>query len=560
MTYLEDAMDLDIHLVSDYPECNQLAEILFQEICERIDVRNKPRSIETLKLLVINLWLSYRNNRSLKYSRNRNDYLHPKRYGKLHIKYKRLIPVVDVLRDLGYLDQKIGFFDRDNKIGRQSRIFPTEKLIGCFKDYLPEDKIIVRKTQPEEIIHLKNDVKNLMDYRDTRSVRDMRANLRRYNEFIASQRIDICAPPYTMVNFRFLLRLRLNLLKGVIDFNDFKTTGESPQESSSPDYRNEDDLILLSMFPMMFANTSGILPTPSELIVTGESESYDSEGYSSYPISVAVHDDAVVDLIINTPTPHHNQYNLHYITYTITSTMTKTLREISDKKTRNFRLLEKRQIADFGINGLYFQSRYQYLHRVFNNETFRLGGRFYGAFHLGLPKELRPHIRINNNPSVELDYSALHIRMLYHLKNIDYKEDPYSALCENEADRKVYKLVQLISINSKTEDDAIRAIRDELRKKCIQFDLTNKSISRCIGKFRKCHSPIANNLNTSIGLKLQNLDSRITERILKVMTQNGIPCLPVHDSYIVPADFKDFLFDVMSESYQQVMRYMPVIK
>ena len=121
-------------------------------------------------------------------------------------------------------------------------------------------------------------------------------------------------------------------------------------------------------------------------------------------------------------------------------------------------------------------------------------------------------------------------------------------------------MVQLISINCKNEDLAIKAIRDQLRKKYIKFDLTNKSIARCIDKFKKHHPTIAKYLNDGTGLKLQNLDSRITEKILKTMTQNGIPCLPVHDSYVVPVDCMDFLFNVMSESYQQVMGFIPVIK
>ena len=57
------------------------------------------------------------------------------------------------------------------------------------------------------------------------------------------------------------------------------------------------------------------------------------------------------------------------------------------------------------------------------------------------------------------------------------------------------------------------------------------------------------------------MDSRITDIVLKTMTNNEIPCLPVHDSYIVREMDKDFLIDVMKKSYEQIMKgFTPVIK
>ena len=64
-----------------------------------------------------------------------------------------------------------------------------------------------------------------------------------------------------------------------------------------------------------------------------------------------------------------------------------------------------------------------------NRGSFKFGGRSYGALHQSLRKELRPHIHINGNGTVEVDYSAYHIRMLYHKEGIDFREDPY-VVCE----------------------------------------------------------------------------------------------------------------------------------
>ena len=84
-------------------------------------MRNQSRSKETLKLVIINLWISYKTGIPIKYSRDRNRYLSHKRYGRLHIKYKRLIPIIETLEALGFVHQKVGFFDREKKKGKRGQ-------------------------------------------------------------------------------------------------------------------------------------------------------------------------------------------------------------------------------------------------------------------------------------------------------------------------------------------------------------------------------------------------------------------------------------------------------
>ena len=45
------------------------------------------------------------------------------------------------------------------------------------------------------------------------------------------------------------------------------------------------------------------------------------------------------------------------------------------------------------------------------------------------------------------------------------------------------------------------------------------------------------------------------------MVKEGVPCLPIHDSYIVPAKYEDLLGEVMIEAYRKVMYgFTPVIE
>jgi hypothetical protein len=53
------------------------------------------------------------------------------------------------------------------------------------------------------------------------------------------------------------------------------------------------------------------------------------------------------------------------------------------------------------------------MHRVFNRSDFDLGGRFYGSYWQNIPKAERKLITLGGKETVEHDYAALHIRLLY---------------------------------------------------------------------------------------------------------------------------------------------------
>ena len=564
MNKLEKAISFDSHITSHYPVCNDLTERLFAELSKHRRFRNKTRAKQTLKQVVINLWISYRTGLPIRYSRNRNDYTVHERYGKLHIRYKRLIPIIDALEKLGYIEQKIGFLDRTKNLGRQTRMYPTEKLRALFEEAYLQHEAFLHPDPLDELIQLKDNNKVKIDYKDTEHIKEMRGNLFLYNQFIRSQKVNVNAPGDITVSLGFLYNLIFYIMKGYIEINgpdDINLTicGDI-LNSKSLDTNNE--IIKVSNHNCQFTddnndiyfnrktNDNSILPIhtshdnsqyfnsthnlPSNFIM------YNLSNYNIYEI----HNPKSKSIpIIN----YHNQYFI----YLILSSMTKTLSEDE--------IWEKRPISDFGLIGLRFQSKHQGLHRVFNNGTFELGGRFYGALHQSLPKELRACMRINGQPTVELDYSALHIRMLYHMEGIDYRDDPYEALCSNKGERKIYKLVQLVSINSDDEKQAIMAIRKELRENRIPFDITNNSLIRCLQKFKDVHKPIAKYLNTGIGLELQNLDSQIAERVLMAMTERQIPCLPVHDSFIVPVRHEAKLREAMVRSYTEVMGFKPLV-
>ena len=79
------------------------------------------------------------------------------------------------------------------------------------------------------------------------------------------------------------------------------------------------------------------------------------------------------------------------------------------------------------------------VHRVFNNEDWGQGGRFYGAWWISCPSGLRPYILINGKRTVEVDYSGLHAAMLYAEHGQTIPDDPYERCVTkagNKAERK----------------------------------------------------------------------------------------------------------------------------
>jgi hypothetical protein len=225
-------------------------------------------------------------------------------------------------------------------------------------------------------------------------------------------------------------------------------------------------------------------------------------------------------------------------------------------KAANAMLEESFPLSEIGIERLTLRLGYEYLHRVYNRKSFELGGRAYGALHQRIPKHLRPLIQINGQPTVEPDFSAYHILMLYHMEGIDYQDDAYE-ICEGPDLRATYKAVALVGINAKDDRSAYGAIREELEDRGIPLPAGEKPLVRLVNTFRDAHKPIAKYLFSDIGLKLQKKDSDIMNSILMRLMDRGILGLSVYDSVIVAEQYQDILYETMISEYETAMGFKP---
>jgi len=206
--------------------------------------------------------------------------------------------------------------------------------------------------------------------------------------------------------------------------------------------------------------------------------------------------------------------------------------------------------------------RSPFVYRVFNT-NFSNGGRYYSGVESNAPKEVRSKFLINGNPTVEKDYGCLHIGMLYNLEGKKLHGDAYQKVSNDDPGlRSLFKLIGLVSINSKNLKTCLQALRNEIRDSNLSqyFEsLNNKNLLHYYDQWVKAHPAISKYLNSDIGIKLQFRDSKLAEQIIRHFTLKDVPVLVVHDSFIVEKKYGTELEDVMMKVYKEEFKFKPVV-
>jgi len=219
-------------------------------------------------------------------------------------------------------------------------------------------------------------------------------------------------------------------------------------------------------------------------------------------------------------------------------------------------------------------------YRVFNDGSFELGGRFYGTWWVTLNKDIRRRITLNDEKTVELDYSSLGIHLLYSQENLNYYDlndpgsDPYTLKGVDTNEREVNKKIITFALNMSPKDKRrkfVRTVRKKIRKtndergvlgiKKLLNVPTGKEIHRRIKIFEEENDPIKHYLFTKVGTQLQFKDSCIAESVIERMVSMRIPILVVHDSFIVQYRNKELLHKLMNHVFREhKLKSIPLIK
>lgn len=222
--------------------------------------------------------------------------------------------------------------------------------------------------------------------------------------------------------------------------------------------------------------------------------------------------------------------------------------------------------------------------RIFSDNTSR-GGRYYNSAGgvQTMPSGMRKHITINGEPTVELDFKALHPNILYEYTEQELgvlidMDDPYDIDCSdivttdwsivkegNNPLRSLLKQIILRSLNARNLTATIPAVTNnwyEEQKKgadSLYYGLTflnddDKFPAKALCmRVAEHHVAIKDSFFSDVGLLLQRVDSDIMTVVLQEFTDIGVCALSEHDSVIVPITYADIAEESMYKAYKQIV-------
>lgn len=211
---------------------------------------------------------------------------------------------------------------------------------------------------------------------------------------------------------------------------------------------------------------------------------------------------------------------------------------------------------------------FNYLHvqlrRIFSRGSFKKGGRFYGGWWQFIPSEYRRYITINGFPTVEVDYSELHPRMVYREANLPLPDGDLYDLGLRFDGKEYDKDIEPYKSKRKVVKTYINAMINDDRG---NFKLNNRQIktmemnTASLGALVIKKHPIIKDIKgKGHGLRYQFIGSQIAEKVMMKLLSQGILCLPVHDSFICQEHHLSELQLAMSEAYEEVLGAVPQLK
>jgi hypothetical protein len=201
---------------------------------------------------------------------------------------------------------------------------------------------------------------------------------------------------------------------------------------------------------------------------------------------------------------------------------------------------ERLSYFDFRLGGEVLPPVIFSVTRIFNDGSYDRGGRYYSTAQ-GFKSQLRLHLKIDNEPVMEVDYRGLHPSLLYQRAGLEEPID--DAYTIEGYPRKLVKKAFNILINRKKPAPATKSLIFYLNKNKKEYVDDKHPIpptidtEYCIAlekAIRDHHKPIEHFFCTGVGLELQNHDSLLCSHIFDyflVATESIV--LAVHDSFIV---------------------------
>ena len=186
------------------------------------------------------------------------------------------------------------------------------------------------------------------------------------------------------------------------------------------------------------------------------------------------------------------------------------------------------------------------LYRIFTNNSFKEGGRFYRGWWQNVPSEYRKFITIDSKKTAEYDFTQLNPNMIYSLYNLGLgSDDAYSRVLDGEH-RDIVKTAFNAMFQSSTQLTS--------KPKGIDLDKVGMTWMELRQAVLDSHKPIQHLFFKGLGNQLQFEDSEIAEGIMLHFSAMDAPALPIHDSFIMHHGYGGELEEAMRRSYYDIFK------
>lgn len=229
--------------------------------------------------------------------------------------------------------------------------------------------------------------------------------------------------------------------------------------------------------------------------------------------------------------------------------------------TNDFNLFNDRETLVFGKKPLIKpQSTEKLPYFIYNNRDLTKGGRMYGAFWIGMKKELRRAITIDGSKTCDIDGKGMHVQLLY--KSIGEPVPEGDMYFYTDEKRRITKSLMLLMMNTAKE------FPPELGRKRVERTYRNKfsrddeRLENFILELEGFHYKILPLLYRPNWGQLQNTEAALMLNIMEAAMKEDIVVLPVHDGCLCKLEHKEkvlqFFTDQGIEAEENEKHLLPI--
>jgi hypothetical protein len=184
-----------------------------------------------------------------------------------------------------------------------------------------------------------------------------------------------------------------------------------------------------------------------------------------------------------------------------------------------------------------------------------IGGRLSGHCVQSLPRHVRKqYLRIDGSPVDEADFSSIQLKLLYVLNGLESPEgDLYAGI--NYAPRELMKIALTRSVGCRTRNETVSSIAKELQEQNLTAEYDAALLYDSLWARHAQVCPHGEGEPTAAWGRLQFLESELALLTLRKLLDVGVVAIPIHDSFVVPAQHIETVRRMMDEAFEQTAHH-----